>query len=223
MAKPRRAKNAHTSDRVRSQLDDRSERRQALLEKARLGSNESLGDLLDDHVPMMRSFFSRQMSAELRAETTPLDLVQDAFVKALDGFAKLIGSQAAQFTDWLMTICGNVLADLQRKYQRAGVHEFTPDKPLDELELEAGSQHGDGRRRASPDEILEALETAGQLLAALNQLPADERQIVIWRVVKRLTFAEIAARLLFSADAVERSFKRALSALRNRVAQFAFA
>lgn len=222
MAKPRRAQHSHTSDRSYSprQLDERTERRQALLDKAKSGAREALGDLCNDHVPIMCSFFSRNMSAELAAETTPLDLVQEAFIKALNGFTKLVGRRVAQFTDWLMTICRHVLADRQRKYQRAGFHELTPDKPLDELELEGGG-HGYGRRQASPDEVLAALEAAGQLLAALAQLPAYEQRIVVWKLSKGLTFTEIAARLLLSDDAVQRSFKHGLVALRKRVAQFA--
>jgi RNA polymerase sigma factor (sigma-70 family) len=225
MAKSRRAQHAHTSDGFYSPrpLDDRSKRRQALLDEAKLGSREALGDLFNDHVPIMRSFFSRNMSPELAAATTPLDLVQEVFLKALHGFAKLVGSHLKQFSDWLMTICRNVLADLQRKYQRAGAHEFTPDKPLDELELEEATGHGYGRRQASPDEVFEALETAGQLQAEINRLPADERRIVVWRVSGGLTFAEIAVRLLFSDDAAQRSFKCAMAALRKRVAQLALA
>jgi DNA-directed RNA polymerase specialized sigma24 family protein len=68
-----------------------------------------------------------------------------------------------------------------------------------------------------------ALEMAGQLLEALNQLPADQRRIVLWRVVNGLTFEEIAERLVFSADAVGRAFKHAVAALRKGVVRRGFA
>ena len=110
-----------------------------------------------------------------------------------------------------------MLADWQRNYQRAGAYELTFEKPLDELELEGG-QHGYGRRQVAPAEVLAALETAGQLLAALAQLPLYEQRIVLWKVSQGLKFTEIAARLLLSDDAVQRSLKRAMADLRRQCA-----
>jgi RNA polymerase sigma-70 factor (ECF subfamily) len=215
MAKPRRAKNAHSSDRFYSprQLDDRDERRQALLDKARLGSRDALGDLFTEHQPMMHTLIKAHLPNELAAKALD-DLTQDAFLKALAGFAEFVGAHVAQFTDWLMKICGNVLADFLRKHQRAGAREIM----LDELELEQAARHAYGRRPFSPDEVVLALETAGQLQAALNRLPAEACRIVIWRANDRLTFREIARRLQRSNDFIERAFRRAIDRLRQWLA-----
>jgi RNA polymerase sigma factor (sigma-70 family) len=217
---PSRAKHAHSTDRFYCprQLDDRDERRQALLDKARLGSRDALGDLLMDYKPLMRSLIKGQLSRDLAA-TASDDVMQDTFLKATAAFASFIGEQVAQFTRWLMKICGSVLADFARWHQRAGIHELS----LGNQQLEEAGAHGYGPRQPSPDELFIALETAGRLLSALNRLPPDERQIVLWHVSDRLSFGEIAARLLYSDDVVRLAFKHALSALRKRLVQVGFA
>ncbi|HVA49192.1 MAG TPA: sigma factor-like helix-turn-helix DNA-binding protein [Pirellulales bacterium] len=48
-------------------------------------------------------------------------------------------------------------------------------------------------------------------------MPADERNIVKWHCFDGLPLAEIARRLGWSPDTVERSFRRSIKALKRRL------
>ena len=115
---------------------------------------------------------------------------------------------------WLITICRGLIKRLVRWFSEAK-RDLSREELLDELRLEDGKQHAYGRRQQTADEIFESLETAGQLQAAIDALPDDRRQIVTWHVNDRLSLAEIARRLGFSNDRVERTFKTCLRRLRQ--------
>ena len=123
----------------------------------------------------------------------------------------------AQYGKWLLQICYNLLKALGRRFSPDSKRDITREELLNELTLDAVGQHAYGRRQAPPDEIMAALENAGQLEAALGQLAPDERQIVAWRYHDGLTLAAIAKRLDLSIDAVKRRCQRALAVLKRRL------
>ena len=92
------------------------------------------------------------------------------------------------------------------------------EEVLDELQLEDGSQHPCHRVQPSAEQIFETLETLAQLQAALDQLPDDERRIVLLWVSNGWAFAEIARLLSRSSDSIERTFKSCVQGLRRWVA-----
>jgi RNA polymerase sigma factor (sigma-70 family) len=101
-------------------------------------------------------------------------------------------------------------AEMLRRFSGAE-HNLALEQPLDNQSLGAVGQCGWESRQQSPEEIVAALERCDQLEVALNWLPADERQIVVWRQFEELTFIEIAARLRWSRQVVDRAFRRAFT------------
>ena len=185
-----------------------SAEQQALLDRARDGSTEAHGDLLESLRPWMHRFFHRRLPAGITRKKDADDLTQEACLKAHQGLRSFIGRQIGEYCAWLKRICQNLLATVVRRLQRERAHEEALD--------EGGSQRQCAYRRseATPDEVIAALDDAAVLENALNRLPAEERRILVWRYFDGLTFAEIADRLCRTRHAVERAFHRAFGRLR---------
>ena len=184
------------------------EQRQTLLDRASAGSTEAHGALLNSYWQTMRRYFERRLSKRIAEKIGPDDLAQEACCCALAGFRSFAGTQLAVYRKWLMQICHNVLAAVLRRFAPGRSRDLSRETPLDRTLLEAAVQ-------PSPDEILSAREDAGNVRRALDRLADEERQIVVWHVCHALKFTDIAPKLGRSADAVRRTFGRAVALLGN--------
>lgn len=107
------------------------------------------------------------------------DVVQDAFVRAMRFFSSLRDDDARA---WLFTIVRNTW--YSRVSRRANVAEATPsDRAQDERPDLA----------LDPEERLMQQHTVALVRAALEQLPADFREVIVLREFEGLTYKEIAA------------------------------
>jgi RNA polymerase sigma-70 factor, ECF subfamily len=114
----------------------------------------------------------------LRHEQDAEDAVQDAFVRAHRAFGRFRGGDGRA---WLLTIVRNVCYSHLRNAKRA-----TPPEIFDD------------ERHGSTEDIAEAnaitwREVKGALLQqAMNQLPAEFREIIVLHEVEGLAYREIA-------------------------------
>lgn len=114
------------------------------------------------------------------------DLTQEAFVKAYQNLSRF--RTESSFYTWLYRIAMNVAIDhLRRQKKRA--HEAFEDGVATE---ETGGVVSDGSHRDGPGRTLERKQLHARLLAALEQLPEDQRQAVVLREVDGLSYKEIA-------------------------------
>lgn len=220
MAKPRRAQYAHTSHRYYSprQLDDRIEERQKLLDESRAGSADAHGELLQSYRPEMLRYFAARLSPVLRQRMNEDDLAQKACIHALRCFARFTRRELRSYWAWLRQICRHVIERFVR-WCYESKRDPRRDELLDELSLEDGTQHPYRSAQPSAEKVLETLETAGQLHAALDQLPADERMVICLRYIDGLTLSRIAQRLGVSIDSVKRACRRGVVRLRWRLVE----
>ncbi|HVA46736.1 MAG TPA: sigma-70 family RNA polymerase sigma factor [Pirellulales bacterium] len=172
-------------------LEELTHERQLLLNRAH-GSREAHEALLTSFLPMMRSFFVHGLSRKIAREEPAGDLVQSAVALAWRAFDQFDGCHIAQYQQWLMTLCGNLLASLLRRLGPDGPQDLSRKQPLDEQAVD-DARHPYGRRPPSPVEILKSLEAGAQLEAALRDLPGDEQQVVRLHHFDGLTFARSAA------------------------------
>lgn len=115
------------------------------------------------------------------------DLVQDAFVKAyrnLKGFRK-----EASFHTWLYRIAMNVTIDHIRKHSRVRTSEY--DDRLDSGE-DQGQWTTDHLKR-HPGRDLERQRLYDRIMAAMQKLSPEQRQVVLLREIEGLSYKEIAA------------------------------
>ena len=126
------------------------------------------------------------------------DVVQEAFLKAWQNLASL--ANAASFPGWLAQIVRNLAMDQHRRRRETSA--------LDS----AGEVAANG---PEPSAELAGQETARAVNAALRQLDATTREIVVLRYFDNLASREIAARVGLSPAAVDMRLSRARQELRS--------
>src|SRR5438477_3788870 len=114
----------------------------------------------------------------LRNEQDAQDVVQEAYLRAFRSFSGFHGSNGRA---WLLTIVRNTSYTLLKKN-----HAVDLTTPFDE------EIHGSGHESVSPATILEHAEDAELVKEAMDELPAEFREILALRHQEGLSYKEIA-------------------------------
>src|SRR5213082_2674622 len=114
----------------------------------------------------------------IRNEEDAQDVVQEAYLRAFKSFGGFRGSNGRA---WLLTIVRNTSYTLLKKNR---VVDLTT--PFDE------EIHVSGHESASPATILEHGEDAELISEAMDELPAEFREILVLRHQEGLSYKEIA-------------------------------
>ena len=114
----------------------------------------------------------------LRNEQDAQDVVQEAYLRAFKSFGGFHGSNGRA---WLLTIVRNTSYTLLKK-NRAVDLTTTFDEEI----------HAAGDESVSPATILEHSEDAELIREAMDELPAEFREILVLRHQEGLSYKEIA-------------------------------
>jgi len=154
------------------------------------------GDLYERHFELVYAFVVRRVADRAAAE----DVTSEVFHKALAGLGAYQW-RGAPFGAWLVRIAANAIADRAKRSGR----ELTVavDDPPDP---------GSGA-----DVDLDADQRRAQLFRLVNELPDEQRRVIVQRFVEERSIKEIAGRLNKTEGAVKQLQLRALQALRTRM------
>jgi RNA polymerase sigma-70 factor (ECF subfamily) len=114
----------------------------------------------------------------LRNEQDAQDVVQEAYLRAFKSFGGFHGSNGRA---WLLTIVRNTSYTLLKKNHAVDL-TTTFDEEI----------HGSGQESVSPATILEHAEDAELVKQAMDELPAEFREILALRHQEGLSYKEIA-------------------------------
>lgn len=190
---------------------------QQLLTLARSGSESARGQLLEQYRNYLSLLARLQIGRRLQGKVDPADMVQETFLEAHRQFVRFRGDTEMELTAWLRTILTGVLSHLVRRYFGTQQRDVRLERQLaDDVDqssrcLDRGLVAGE----SSPSQKASRREQAVLLADALNQLPADYREVLILRHLEGLTFPQIAARMERTVDSVEKLWVRALPRLRR--------
>ena len=140
----------------------------------------------------------------LRNEQDAQDVVQEAFLRAFKSFGGFHGSNGRA---WLLAIVRNTSYTLLKKNR---VVDLTT--PFDE------EIHTAGHESVSPATILEHSENAELIKEAMNELPAEFREILALRHQEGLSYKEIADIAQIPPGTVMSRLARARAKLREYLA-----
>ena len=145
------------------------------------------------HYAQVFRYLRRRVPSDHEAE----ELAQIVFV---DAARRLEGFKAgdAPVLAWLYTVAQRRLADRARRLAR--------EESL--AQLEAARLRVAGEQDYGPG-------VAEPLRRGLGRLPASQREVVVLKQLRGLSFADIAARVSASEDACKMRFARGLEALRR--------
>lgn len=195
-----------------------SEQPELLLEQARDGDAESLDRLLHLYRNYLQLLAHAQLDNQLRAKLDPSDLVQETLVEAYRDFAGFQGSTERELMAWLRRVLARNLAD-QAKHHRSQKRDLRRQQSL-EAALDRSSvdvERALAAEISTPSQHAAKREQAVVLADAMARLPADYREVIIFRQFRRAKFPEIADRMGRSSSAVRMLWARALERLREEL------
>ncbi len=113
--------------------------------------------------------------------------------------------EAVQFSTWLYQIARNRLIDHWRKH---GKRQYLQDEYDEQL-------HGEADSQPNPEQQLSLTRDQQRLQAALDDLPAEQREVFLLRAHGDLDLGEIAALTQTPAETVKSRLRYAMSKLRR--------
>lgn len=188
-----------------------------LLRLAQAGQSPALGKLLEMYRGYLTLLARLQINRRLRGKADAADLVQETFLEAHRDFAQFRGTTEAELVAWLRQILVSNLANLLRRYYGTQRRDIRLERDL-AIELDQSSRlldQGLMAPSASPSKQAARREQAVLLAAALEKLPEDYREVLMFRHLDELTFPEVAERMGRTVDSVEKLWARGLARLRR--------
>jgi RNA polymerase sigma-70 factor (ECF subfamily) len=188
-----------------------------LLLRSRAGDGPALGQLLETYRPYLLLLARLQIGRRLRGKVDAADLVQETFLQAHRRFPHFAGTSEGELVSWLRQILATTTAGLLRSYLGRKCRDLRLEHQL-VLELDQSSrclESGLHAKASSPSHQAARREQAVLLAAALDQLPAAYREVIILRHLEGMTFPEVAERMGRSLDSVKNLWARGLAQLRR--------
>ncbi len=189
--------------------DDAGEVR--LIERARAGDRDALGNLLALHEARLFAVCLRTVGNREAAR----DLTQDSLVKVIQSLANFDGR--AKFGTWVTRIAVNTCLSHLRK-ERLRRHASL-DAPGPSVSGRGGGEAPAAAtlpgREQGPGSGVEEREALARLDRALARLDGEQRAILALRDVRGLDYEQIAAALETPVGTVKSRLFRARSALRE--------
>jgi len=186
---------------------DRDDEDAELIAAARVGDGAAIGELLQRHLPTLRAFLRVRGGAEFRARENDSDLVQSACLVALQNLDKFEWRGQGSFRAWLCALAENVLRN-HRHYHRAERRD--PRRERADLAASDARLSQAYASIATPSRHAVAREAIEHFEAALDKIPAVQRDVVVWSRILGQSHREIAERLGKTEVAVRTMLSRAL-------------
>lgn len=176
---------------------------EGLIEAARAGSPEALGDLLQRCRRYLLLVAGHELARPLQVKEAPSDLVQDVYVDAQASFVRFHGHTQHELLAWLRGILQHRLSRTQRRYQQTNKRDLACEVNgncafQDDIQLRAA------HLVPSPSSQAIDREREVRMLRALELLSDDYRQVIVLHHRDGVPFAEIARRMGRSEAAVRK-------------------
>lgn len=143
------------------------------------GDERALETLINRHNQRITSFI---YSKVLDRDVTE-DIFQDTFIKVIRTLKKGNYSEEGKFLPWVMRIAHNLIIDHFRKNKRMPKFEGSDD-------FNIFSVIGDDRPNVEKQLIKDQIDSDLSIL--IDELPDDQRDVLIMRIYKDMSFKEIS-------------------------------
>jgi len=151
------------------------------------------GDLYEVNFARVYAFIASRVHDRDAAQ----DLTSDVFHKALANLSRFEW-RGAPFAAWLLRIAANAITDRAKRTAREVPSPDDPPEPGTETDMTA-------------------VEHRAELIRLVEQLPADQRRVIVARFIDDRSIHEIAQQLGRTEGAVKQLQFRALEKLRSQM------
>lgn len=188
-----------------------------LLQAARTGSNEALGDVLEACRAYLLLVANKELNPALWAKTGPSDLVQQTFLEAQQDFDQFRGATPQELRAWLRQILRNNVSNTDRRFRGTSKRQLGREVALDPGGSSGDACRGLAAETLSPSGEAASREQVAALTGAIQRLPDDYQKVVRWRYRDNKSFEEIAGFLNRSENAVRKLWFRAVERLQKEL------
>jgi RNA polymerase sigma-70 factor, ECF subfamily len=188
----------------------------ARLAAARAGSNEALGQSLEQFRRYLLEVARNAVGPALKSKGGASDLVQDTFLEAQRLFPRFDGASEAQLRAWLRCVLLHKAAKLGRRYGTTAKRRLSREIPMGGGERAVRLSQIAGPA-PTPSMAAMSAEQGQRLRAAIERLPADYRRVMTLRYTEGLAFDEVGRRIGRSADAARMLWARAVERLKHEL------
>ncbi|MBL9079736.1 MAG: RNA polymerase sigma factor [Planctomycetes bacterium] len=179
----------------------------SLADLASRGDPVGIEALLVRYVPRLRAFLRANIDADQRLQESVSDLVQSTCREVLQAGAAFEWQGEARFRSWLFTAALNkVRMRLRGQRAQKRQHDRAPDDALDGVADPRAALH-------SPSREAIAHEANDLMLASLDTLAPDQREVVALARLAALPIPEVARVMGRTENAVRTLLSRSLVAL----------
>ena len=155
-------------------------------------------DLYESNFPAVYGYIARRVRDRSLAE----EFTSEVFHRALANLPRFKWT-GAPFATWLFRIASNLIAERLKRAAREGDHAVNLSRASEISELPLKQKE------------LEQLERQTHLNRLVDELPRDQRQVLIMRFAEEKSIREIALKLDRSEGAIKQLQFRALQSLRR--------
>src|SRR5436190_15172686 len=151
-----------------------------LMRRTQKGDRQAFALLYERYSSSVLSYLYRMLGSIEDVEAVG----QEVFLRAFRFAATYRYPQ--KFSTWLFTISRNLAINQSRRRKRS------PVKNIMELNLEGVEMAGDpGKVAAAATDDLEKREQIAQVLKALDELPKDQKEVIVLGVFQDLSYAQM--------------------------------
>jgi RNA polymerase sigma-70 factor (ECF subfamily) len=178
-----------------------------------------LGELFEQHRARLRRMVRLRLDRRLRARIDESDVIQEAYVEAVQRFDAYRQNPEVPPFIWLRFLTGQKLAQMHRRHLGAQGRSVgrevqlyrgaMPSATSAALAAQLVGQH------TSPSEAAERAELKIRVQDALNDMDEIDREVLALRHFEQLTNAETAQVLEISEEAAYKRYVRALKRLKG--------
>lgn len=179
-----------------------------LLERARGGSDTALEAFYERAARKLLPLIRLRLGRSLRNELESRDILQSVLLKSFTRLSQL--QEPGAVMGWLARMAENEIRD------RADYTSRERRDAARRVPIEAHAEAIPAPVRQALSQVILA-ERVEQLACALEALPDAQRDLIVFRKIEEMSFAEIGAKLGKSEDACRMAFARAMAALTIRM------
>ena len=185
------------------------------------GDRQALAELFSLYRPRLWRMVNFRLHPQLQGRVDPDDVLQDAWLNALDRVGYFLRDASHSSFIWFRMIVDQTLVELQRRHlgaqKRSASRESSLDARWGSDSTSASLAFHLSGSLTSPSSALGRVELAKQLDVALQGLSDTDREVLALRHFEELSNAETARVLGMSEQAASARYIRALARLKQIV------
>ncbi len=174
------------------------------------GDSTAFAELVRRHERALFNYLFRSVRERTRAE----ELLQETFLRVVRN--KNTYRETAKFKTWLFTIARNLCVDESRRAKHR--QHASLDAPVTNGATGTTRLDGVPSNDVPTDAQAHGLQLRARLAAAIEALPADQRDVFLMRQLAEMSFGEIAQAIGIGENTAKSRMRYALEKLRLELA-----